>query len=95
MIPLPSGEGLLSDGRGSVASDGSFSESRDGTPGVWIKEVVVTTGGAAAEVVSSLAPLTGKVTDLIRPAVNIVEDPRVDDCRKANPDNAPAAAACT
>ncbi|CAM9451248.1 unnamed protein product [Ectocarpus fasciculatus] len=64
---------------GSVLSDGSYSPSREGVPGIWIKDVV------DGKVVTSLCPSKGKITELFRFAVDIVEDPRLSSIRAANP----------
>lgn len=65
---------------GSVLPDGSFSSERKGKPGIWVKDVV---GGV---VTSKRAPVSGKLSELLRPASEILEDPRVEECRKKNPD---------
>jgi dipeptidase E len=66
---------------GSVLPDGSFSPLQKGMPGIWMKNVV---GG---HVVTSLVPDSGALADLLRPvsATDIVQDPRLDACRLANP----------
>lgn len=64
---------------GSVAADGNFSASREGRPGMWVKEVV---DGA---VKSTLVPEEGRLSDILRPATAITQDPAVEDCRRANP----------
>lgn len=67
---------------GSVLSDGTLAIDGSGKPGIWIKRVV------DGKVHSVVAPIEGNLADLLRPAEEIVEDPRVELCRKANPDDA-------
>jgi len=73
---------------GSVLPDGGFSSDRLGVPGVWIKEVV-SGGGKGDEggsrVSTRLCPDSGRLEDILRRSIDIVEDPRVDVCRRFNP----------
>ena len=72
---------LAVDGKaGSVTADGSYTEDGTGKPGVWTK--VVEDGN----VVRSLAPASGKISDLFSEPASIVPDPKADECRAANPD---------
>ena len=64
---------------GSVLSDRSYSPSRAGAPGIWIKDVV------DGKVITSLCQSKGKLTELLRSAIWIVEDPRLSSIRIANP----------
>ena len=64
---------------GSVSADGTFVSDGSGSPGVWLKEV---TNG---EVQSTLLPRSGLVSSLLRPAKEIIQDPRVSELRLANP----------
>jgi len=67
---------------GSVLPDGTLAVDGSGKPGVWTKRVV------DGKVHAKVAPVEGKIADLLRPASVILTDPRVDVCRKANPDDA-------
>jgi hypothetical protein len=62
---------------GSVSDDATF-EAGKGKPGIWLKQVV---DGA---VQSTLVPASGKVCDILKPAQEIVDDPRVATCRAEN-----------
>lgn len=65
---------------GSVLPSGEFSPSREGVPGVWVKDVV------NGEIVTSLlCSEGGRLDDLLKPAANITQDARLDACRAANP----------
>jgi len=64
---------------GSVNPDNSFSPEQKGIPGVW--RLTVQDG----KVVRTLAPIQGKLSDLVQPASEIVLDARVDISRKENP----------
>mmetsp|Transcript_17724 Transcript_17724/g.43395 ORF Transcript_17724/g.43395 Transcript_17724/m.43395 type:complete len:314 (+) Transcript_17724:172-1113(+) len=69
---------------GSVLPSGEFSATREGAPGVWIKEVVNGT------VHTRLCAQQGQVKDLCKVASSILKDARVAQCRQLNPDDAPA-----
>jgi hypothetical protein len=78
----------LTDKGGSVKDDGSFCTDGSGVPGVWIKEVV------DGKVERTLCPSEGLVSDLLRPATEIIEDIELmDQCRRENPDDGPVPAA--
>lgn len=62
---------------GSVGADSTFQPGK-GKPGIWLKQVV---GGS---VKATLVPASGKVSDILRPATSIVDDPRVGECRAEN-----------
>merc|ERR1712232_871547 len=65
---------------GSVGPDGNFVADREkGVPGVWLKEVV------DGKVVSRLLPSSGLLSDILRPAKEIIQDPRIPALRRANP----------
>lgn len=69
---------------GSVApADGSFAENSTGIPGVWTMSVDVDTG----EMLRSLVPPNGRVTDIIHHPRWIVEDAMIRIARKQNPDD--------
>ena len=72
VLPIP-------DQPGSVGATGSFVSDGTGSPGIWIKEVV---DGA---VVATLLPRTGPLTELLQPATEVAEDPRIPGLRLANP----------
>ena len=63
---------------GSVLADGSYSAAREGSPGVWRKEVV--DGVVQTELVRG----EGDLSDLLREATEMVEDPAVVSIRDAN-----------
>mmetsp|Transcript_30349 Transcript_30349/g.46549 ORF Transcript_30349/g.46549 Transcript_30349/m.46549 type:complete len:344 (-) Transcript_30349:168-1199(-) len=65
---------------GSVLQDGTFSPDRQGKPGVWLKEVM------QGEIQMTLCPQEGDIKKLLRAPTSTVHDPRVDICRKENPD---------
>ena len=66
---------------GSVLADGTFTADRSlGAPGVWVKDVHADTGEIASRLASA-----GAVTDLLRAASSIEQDPRCDLVRAANP----------
>lgn len=72
--------------QGSVLENGECSFSREGVPGIWIKDVEEASDGS--KIISTrLVPPSGMVTDIFREAKNIVEDPRLHSCREANPIN--------
>jgi dipeptidase E len=64
---------------GSVGTDGSFVTDGAGRPGVWMLDVV----DGAVEM--RLAPDSGLVSDLLRPAELITQDPRLAFYRRQNP----------
>lgn len=64
---------------GSVMSDGSFNSKQEGRPGCWVKNVV---GG---KVVTELLPWEGKLSDVLKPADEIVEDPNCAQSMQDNP----------
>ncbi len=64
---------------GSVLEDGGFSSDGSGTPGLWVLDVV------DGVVQRTLAPAQGQLSDLLRPAGEIVVDPRADAVRGKNP----------
>jgi dipeptidase E len=66
---------------GSLLPDGGLTADGTGSPAIWTKDVV----DGKLKVV--LAPSTGKLADLLRPATEIVQDPRIDVLRKINPDD--------
>jgi len=66
----------LDDKPGSLLPDGSFSPDGKGKPAVWIKDVV------NGELISFRPPDAGSIDELLRV---IVQDPAVNDARKANP----------
>lgn len=68
---------------GSVLEDGTFSETQGGAPGVWIKDVIESTG----VIDTRLAPPSGKLYDLIRDprGGKITPDPRLAKAREENP----------
>ena len=65
--------------------DGTFSAEGAGCPGVWTKDVV------DGVVVATLAPPSGPLHALLRPAIAIQPDPRVDGIRHRNPCYRPGA----
>jgi len=68
--------------QGSVGADGTFTEPNTvpaGKPGIFVKDVV------AGVVQVSLAPSSGLLSDLFKPATAMVEDPNVASERIANP----------
>jgi dipeptidase E len=71
---------------GSVLDNGKCSFSREGVPGMWIKDVEEASDGTRI-ISTRLVPTSGMVTDILRPAQVIVQDPRLDSCRQANPIN--------
>ena len=62
---------------GSVSADSTFQPGK-GKPGIWLKQVV------DGSVKTTLVPASGKVSDILRQATEIVDDPRVTACRAAN-----------
>ena len=64
---------------GSVLPNGEFSPDRQGKPGIWIKTV------ENGKVCRRLCPPSGKLSEILFPADEIVLDPREDECRKQNP----------
>ena len=64
---------------GSVLEDGTFSAERNGKPGLWVLDVIDGT------VQRTLAPEQGQLSDLLRPAAELVVDPRADVVRAKNP----------
>ena len=68
---------------GSVLPDGSFCRERKGKPGIWLKNV------SNAQVQERLCPESGRIQDLLLNPSEIIPDPRVDECRRANPDDGP------
>jgi dipeptidase E len=67
------------DGRsGSVGPDG-FAPDGSGVPGLWLHEVV--DGGVEI----APAPREGRLSDIVRPARAIAEDPLVEAARRENP----------
>ena len=93
-LGLDNWAGLLIDGdtyevvypEGMVGSnDGGRFEPEEGLPGLWLMEVV---DGA---VVARLAPSSGRLGEILRPASHIDPDPMVAACRAANPGHAAAA----
>jgi len=67
------------DKEGSVKG-GMFSAAREGVPGIWLKSV-----SGDGEVVATLAPTSGRLSELLRRATAVVEDTRVETCRRENP----------
>jgi dipeptidase E len=67
---------------GSVLPNGTFSSTREGVPGIWIKVV-----NEQGEVESQLCPQQGKLSELLRHPSEITPDPRLELCRTANPAN--------
>ena len=65
---------------GSLMPDGS-SRPGEGKPAVWLKST--STDGGSIE--SRLLPPTGQLADILRPAREVVEDPRVATARAENP----------
>ena len=64
---------------GSVLDDGSFSVEGAGRPGVWTKDVV------EGVVVATLAPPSGSLASLLRPATSLIVDSRLEEVRRLNP----------
>ena len=73
----------LDDKPGSVLPDGTFSPDMKGRPGIWLKQV------SNGVVERRLCAEEGSVADLLWHPETIVRDPRVDECRLANPDAGP------
>lgn len=71
----------LEDRPGSVLEDGSHSPEREGKPGVWLKEVQADD----KTITTTLVPPEGKLTDILRKASTITEDPACESIRAANP----------
>ena len=71
----------LSGKPGSVMADGSWSPTRGGLPGCWIKEV---TDG---KVSTTLVPPKGELASLLRRTAveDIVKDKNCDVCARQNP----------
>jgi dipeptidase E len=67
------------DGRGGSVRDGRFVEDRSGVPGLWVHEVV----DGRVDIAS--APGVGCLSDILRPARWIVDDPLVEPARLENP----------
>ena len=67
---------------GSVMENGDFSEARQGAAGCWVKDVSTTDGST---IVTSLVPNTGKISELMKQATEIIDDPNCDICRAENP----------
>jgi len=65
---------------GSVLESGAFSETRAGTPGIWVKDVT-----AEGKIVTRLAEPKGYLSELLKEATSKLEDPRCDQCRLENP----------
>ena len=76
VVALPDKEGSV------LLPSGDFSPTRQGKPGIWIKEV-----NKQGDVLSELCPSQGKLSQLLRHPSEIVQDHRVEDCRKDNPAN--------
>ena len=68
---------------GSVLADLSFSPDMKGRPGVWLKQV------SDGVVHRRLCPQEGSVEDLLWRPERVEQDPRVEQCRRANPDDGP------
>lgn len=66
---------------GSQAADGRFVDNGSGVPGAYLKSVSAETGA----VVSTPMPPEGELADILRPAAEIVPDPRLPEFRAANP----------
>ena len=64
---------------GSVLPNGHMSETQEGVPGVWIKDVV------DGKIVTTLASHSGHIKDLLKEASEIVQDHRLETERIANP----------
>jgi hypothetical protein len=62
---------------GSVSADSTFQPGK-GKPGIWLKQVV------DGSVQTTLVPASGKVSDILRQATELVDDPRVKTCRAEN-----------
>ncbi|CAB9521149.1 peptidase family S51, peptidase [Seminavis robusta] len=74
----------LQDKPGSVLHDNTFSDNAKGLPGIWIKRVVDGT------VQSRVCPPKGKLSDILQPASEIVQDTEdMEQCRRDNPDDGP------
>ena len=71
----------LDDRPGSVLADGSHSPERRGKPGVWLKEVQ----GDNETIRTTLVPPRGQLTDILREASSITEDPACESIRTKNP----------
>ena len=69
---------------GSVTEDGLHSSTREGVPGIWIKDVTCGNDGTI-RIITRLVSPTGPIEDILRVAVDIVQDSRLEDCRRANP----------
>lgn len=72
---------------GSVLEDGGYSSTRGGAPGIWIKDVERSedSDGENKHIITRLVQPSGLLSDILRQAVNIVEDTRLEACRLANP----------
>lgn len=67
----------------------SFSPEAKGVPGIWIKRVVEKEDGSKT-VESRLCPPKGKLSDILKPASEILEDTEdMQRCRRDNPDGGP------
>ena len=64
---------------GSLLPDSSFSETRQGIPAIWVKDI------EDGVVRTSLVASTGALSDLLRKAEYTDPDPRLDACMRANP----------
>jgi len=65
---------------GSVLESGQFSASREGVPGIWVKDVT-----AEGSIATRLVEPKGYLSELLKEATSKVEDPRCDPCRLENP----------
>ena len=70
---------------GSVLDDGTFSPERKGRPGVWTLQVVSGDEDDNTVVQRTLAPSSGLLVDLLRPATMLLEDPHIAGIRMKNP----------
>ena len=55
-------------------------QAGEGIPGIWIKDVM-----EDGKIHTRLCPQEGNLIDLLRPATEIIQDERVEQCRLANP----------
>lgn len=64
--------------------DGLHSSNREGVPGIWNKDVTCGKDGTI-RIITHLVSPTQLIEDILRVAVDIVQDSRLEDCRRANP----------
>lgn len=74
----------LPDKDGSVMENGELSLERGGKPGLWLKSV-----GSDGKVTHAQVPQSGSLSELLRVAVEIVEDTTAVEGRRENPQPSP------